>query len=95
MEQDERKNVFTAVIFKYECTPHKAVRIKWGNICEMFCITPGIYRGPYKFSTVPRVLYALFCLIFDTTLGDTEQHSTHFAGKETVAQRLKRLSMVG
>lgn len=32
---------------------------------------------------------------FSTTLGDAEQHSLSFTGKDTVAQRLKRLSMVG
>lgn len=54
-----------------------------------------IQRVLYVQQCVPRVLYALLCLIFNTTLGDTEQRSPHFTGKETVAQRLKRLSMVG
>lgn len=55
-------------------------------IFAVLCTVPGIQQVPYKFTSVPK---GLFCFILNTTLGDAEQHSLSFTGRETVAQRLR------
>lgn len=85
----QRKNIFMAVTLKHEYTVGKAVSIKCVNICFAQCL---VYS---KCHISPPMCQGVCFASFPATLGDAEQHSLSFTGKETVAQRLKRLSMVG